>query len=90
MERPKHRRFILPGLALLAGSVLLLGRQWFFDANEPAPAPIAEVELPAVEAASAVITRQLHFKEWGRVCEHFHISPEDLSEMLAQLGARKF
>jgi hypothetical protein len=26
---------------------------------------------------------------WGRVCEHFYISPEDLSEMLARLGARK-
>jgi hypothetical protein len=26
---------------------------------------------------------------WGRVCEHFYVSPEDLSEMLAQLGARK-
>ena len=26
---------------------------------------------------------------WGRVCEHFYISPEDLSKMLAQLGARK-
>jgi hypothetical protein len=26
---------------------------------------------------------------WGRVCEHFYISQEDLSEMLAQLGARK-
>jgi hypothetical protein len=26
---------------------------------------------------------------WGRVCEHFYISPEDLSEMLAKLGARK-
>lgn len=26
---------------------------------------------------------------WGRVCEHFYISPEDLSEMLAQFGARK-
>jgi hypothetical protein len=25
---------------------------------------------------------------WGRVCEHFYISPEALSEMLAQLGAR--
>jgi hypothetical protein len=25
---------------------------------------------------------------WGRVCEHFHISPEDLSTMLARLGAR--
>jgi hypothetical protein len=24
---------------------------------------------------------------WGRVCEHFHISPEDLSAMLARLGA---
>ncbi len=27
---------------------------------------------------------------WGRVCEHFSISPEDLSEMLARLGARRF
>jgi hypothetical protein len=26
---------------------------------------------------------------WGRVCEHCYISPEELSEMLAQLGARK-
>ena len=26
---------------------------------------------------------------WGRVCERFHISPEDLSAMLARLGARK-
>jgi hypothetical protein len=26
---------------------------------------------------------------WGRVCEHFWISPEDLSAMLARLGARK-
>ncbi len=26
---------------------------------------------------------------WGRVCEHFYISPEDLSEMLARLGARQ-
>jgi hypothetical protein len=26
---------------------------------------------------------------WGRVCEHFYISPGDLSEMLARLGARK-
>lgn len=26
---------------------------------------------------------------WGRVCEHFYITPEDLSEMLARLGARK-
>ena len=25
---------------------------------------------------------------WGRVCEHFYISPADLSEMLARLGAR--
>lgn len=27
---------------------------------------------------------------WGRVCEHFYISPEELSEMLARLGARRF
>jgi hypothetical protein len=26
---------------------------------------------------------------WGRVCEHFYISPEDLSLMLARMGARK-
>ncbi len=26
---------------------------------------------------------------WGRVCEHFYISPEDLSLMLARLGAGK-
>ena len=25
---------------------------------------------------------------WGRVCEHFYISPEELSAMLARLGAR--
>jgi hypothetical protein len=26
---------------------------------------------------------------WGRVCEYFYISPEDLSLMLARLGAMK-
>jgi amino-acid N-acetyltransferase len=26
---------------------------------------------------------------WGRVCEHFYISPEELAEMLARLGARR-
>lgn len=26
---------------------------------------------------------------WGRVCEHFYLRPEDLSAMLARLGARK-
>ena len=26
---------------------------------------------------------------WGRVCEHMDISPEELSQMLARLGARK-
>jgi hypothetical protein len=26
---------------------------------------------------------------WGRVCEHFYVSPEDLSIMLARLCARK-
>lgn len=26
---------------------------------------------------------------WGSVCEHFYISPEDLSGMLARLGARR-
>jgi hypothetical protein len=27
---------------------------------------------------------------WGRVCEYFYISPEELSLMLARLGARKY
>jgi hypothetical protein len=27
--------------------------------------------------------------DWGRVCEHFYISPQELSEMLARLGARR-
>lgn len=27
---------------------------------------------------------------WGRVCEYFYISPEDLSKMLARLGAMKY
>jgi len=26
---------------------------------------------------------------WGRVCEHFYISPAELSAMLARLGARR-
>ncbi|MBW8077455.1 MAG: hypothetical protein GJU76_05150 [Gallionella sp.] len=26
---------------------------------------------------------------WGRVCDHFYISPEELSEMLARLGAQR-
>lgn len=26
---------------------------------------------------------------WGRVCEHLYMSPEELSETLARLGARK-
>jgi hypothetical protein len=26
---------------------------------------------------------------WGRVCEHFYVNPEDLSLMLARLGARR-
>jgi hypothetical protein len=26
---------------------------------------------------------------WGRVCEHFYIGPDELSAMLARLGARK-
>ncbi len=27
---------------------------------------------------------------WGRVCEYFYISPEELSQMLARLGASKY
>jgi hypothetical protein len=26
---------------------------------------------------------------WGRVCEHFYISPEELSLLLARIGAMK-
>ena len=26
---------------------------------------------------------------WDRVCEHFYISPEELSALLARLGARR-
>ncbi len=26
---------------------------------------------------------------WGRVCEYFYISPEELSQLLARLGARR-
>jgi hypothetical protein len=26
---------------------------------------------------------------WGRVCEHFYISPDNLSALLARLGARR-
>ena len=26
---------------------------------------------------------------WGRVCEHFYIDPQELSVMLARLGAQK-
>jgi hypothetical protein len=26
---------------------------------------------------------------WGRVCEYFYISPEDLSALLGRLGARR-
>lgn len=26
---------------------------------------------------------------WGRICEYFYISPEELSEILARLGARR-
>jgi len=26
---------------------------------------------------------------WGRVCEHFYIRPDELTAMLARLGARK-
>lgn len=26
---------------------------------------------------------------WGRVCEHFYISPEDLSAMLARFGGQR-
>ena len=34
MDRTKHRRFVLLGLVLLAGGMLLVGRQWFFSKSE--------------------------------------------------------
>ena len=39
MERPKHRRFILLGFALLAAAVLFFGRQWTLTTSEQPPAP---------------------------------------------------
>ena len=27
---------------------------------------------------------------WGRVCEHISIRPDELTELLARLGARRF
>jgi hypothetical protein len=40
-----------------------------------------ELERPGRSVPTAML--------WGRVCEHFYISPEDLSLMLARLGAMK-
>jgi hypothetical protein len=49
MERSKHRRYILPGLVLLAGAVLLLlGRQWI-----AAPDPVSETARPQTTQAGA-------------------------------------
>jgi hypothetical protein len=52
MDRPKHRRFIFVGIALLAaGALLLLGRQW---SSSPGPAA-----LPAKEATARQSTPEL-------------------------------
>jgi hypothetical protein len=41
------------------------------------------------EAAAIEVDDGTRSVLWGRVCEHFYISPEDLSAMLARLGARR-
>src|SRR5918994_6985337 len=52
MDRPKHRRFTLLGIALLAGSALLLfGRQW-----SSSPEPIV---LPTTESTPEQITSEV-------------------------------
>ena len=60
MERPKRRRYIVSGFALLAGAVvLLIGRPWKSapdPVSEPAPTPITQAGEPQVaqdELASA-------------------------------------
>lgn len=59
MERPKHRRLLLPGLALAGAALLLLGRHW---APEPNPLPEAAtapdnsaVQPPAEKARPAAV-----------------------------------
>lgn len=47
MERPRHRRLLLPGLALAGAALLLLGRHW---ASEPNPLP----EAPTAPSKSVV------------------------------------
>ncbi len=49
MERPKHRWFILAGLALLAGGVLLLGYQSTFTRPGPIPWSARSVSLHPAE-----------------------------------------
>ena len=47
MDRPKHRRLIFLGLALLAGgALLLLGRQW---TSTPTDAPSARADAPTAQ-----------------------------------------
>jgi hypothetical protein len=49
MDRPKHRRLVLPGLVLLAGGAwLLLGRPWT-SAPDPTPAPASMATRQLVE-----------------------------------------
>lgn len=52
MERPKHRWFILAGLALLACGALLVGRQWF-NRPDAAPTSPAATARPLVQPRSA-------------------------------------
>jgi hypothetical protein len=53
MDRPKHRRFILLGIALLAGSaLLLLGRHWTAPPDpiaQPAGTPNQQSPAPAID-----------------------------------------
>jgi hypothetical protein len=53
MDRPKHRRFIFLGIALLAGgALLLLARQWTPEPEPlalPANAPTQQLSAPAID-----------------------------------------
>src|SRR5687768_15840424 len=53
MDRPKHRRFTLLGIALLAGgALLLLARQWTSESEPlalPANAPTQQAPAPSID-----------------------------------------
>ena len=70
----------------------------FNEAVAPAGAPDVRDGLTREERVVLYVLHQTQAERggrnvstamlWGRVCEYFYISPEDLSEMLARLGAR--